>query len=50
MRTTIRSRAYVEEAASRVPSPDQYAGACVRLLSAQGIESRGQVITLDLAS
>ncbi len=49
MRTTIRSRAYVEEAASRVPSPDQYAGACVRLLSAQGIDSRGQVITLDLA-
>ncbi|MCX7043740.1 MAG: SDR family NAD(P)-dependent oxidoreductase [Gammaproteobacteria bacterium] len=50
MRTTIRSRAYVEEAASRVPSPDQYAGACVRLLSAGGIESRGQVVTLDLAS
>lgn len=49
MRTTIRSRAYVEEAASRVPSPDQYAGACVRLLSAQGIDSRGQVVTLDLA-
>jgi NAD(P)-dependent dehydrogenase (short-subunit alcohol dehydrogenase family) len=50
MRTTIRSRAYVEEAASRVPSPDQYAGACVRLLSAGGIESRGQVVTLGLAS
>lgn len=50
MRTTIRSRAYVEEAASRVPSPDRYAGACVRLLSAEGIESRGQVLTLDPAS
>lgn len=49
MRTTLRSRAYVEEAASRVPSPDQYAGACVRLLSAEGVESRGQVLTLDLA-
>ena len=49
MRTTLRSRAYVEEAASRVPSPDQYAGACVRLLSAEGVESRGQVLTLGLA-
>ncbi len=49
MRTTIRSRAYVEEAASRLPSPDQYAGGCVRLLSAEGIDSRGQVVTLDLA-
>ena len=49
MRTTIRSRAFVEEAASRVPLPDRYAGACVRLLSAEGIDSRGQVVTLDLA-
>ena len=49
MRTTIRSRAYVEEAASRVTSPDQYASACVRLLSAEGVESRGQFVTLDLA-
>ena len=46
MRTTIRSRAYVEEAASRVPSPDRYADLCVRLLSADGIDSRGQVVTL----
>ena len=50
MRTTIRSRAYVEEAASRVPSPDRYADACVRLLSSQGVESRGQIVTVDLAA
>ena len=50
MRTTIRSRAYVEEAASRVPSPDRYADACVRLLSADGIDSRGQVVTLDITA
>ena len=50
MRTTLRSRAYVEEAASRVPSPDRYAGECVRLLSAEGIGSRGQIVTLDVTA
>lgn len=50
MRTTIRSRAYVEEAASRVPSPDRYAEECVRLLSAEGIGSRGQIVTLDVTA
>jgi NAD(P)-dependent dehydrogenase (short-subunit alcohol dehydrogenase family) len=47
MRSNIRSRAYVEEAASRVPSPDRYAQACVHLLSAAGVDQRGQVLTLD---
>ena len=45
MRSNIRSRAYVEEAASRVPSPDRYANACVHLLSAAGIDRRGQVVS-----
>ena len=47
MRSNIRSRAYVEEAASRVPSPARYADACVHLLSAAGRERRGEVVTLD---
>lgn len=50
MRSNIRSRAYVEEAASRVPSPSGYADACVHLLSAAGIDRRGQVMTIDIAS
>lgn len=45
MRSNIRSRAYVEEAASRVPSPDRYANACVHLLSAAGLDRRGQVVS-----
>jgi len=45
MRTNIRSRAFVEEAASRVPMPTRYANACVHLLSAAGIDRRGQVLT-----
>ncbi len=48
MRTSIRARAYVEEAASQVPYPTAYAQACVRLLSAEGAVHRGQVVTQDL--
>ena len=44
MRSNIRSRAYVEEAASQVPSPLRYANACVHLLSAAGKPRRGQVM------
>ncbi|MND04271.1 hypothetical protein D3C83_244660 [compost metagenome] len=44
MRTNIRSRAFVEEAATKVPSPDRYAQACVRLLSPAGLAERGQVV------
>lgn len=47
MRSNIRSRAYVEEAASRVPSPARYAEACVHLLSAAGRERRGEVVTIN---
>ena len=41
MRSNIRSRAYVEEAASRVPSPLRSANACVHLLSVAGRAHRG---------
>jgi len=44
MRTSVRARAYVEEAASQVPGPGAYAGHCVHLLSAAGADSRGQVV------
>ena len=43
MRSALRGRAYVEEAASKVPWPADYAGACVELLSAAGAAWRGQV-------
>jgi NAD(P)-dependent dehydrogenase (short-subunit alcohol dehydrogenase family) len=48
MRSNIRARAFVEEAATRVPSPSAYADSCVHLLSPAGVASRGQVLTLDL--
>ena len=44
MRSNIRSRAYVEEAASGVASPLRPANACVHLLSAAGISRRGEVL------
>ena len=47
MRSNIRSRAYVEEAASRVPLPEHYASACVHLLSDAGKDRRGQIVILD---
>lgn len=47
MRSNIRSRAYVEEAASRVPLPSRYANACVHLLSAAGLGNRGQVLSVE---
>lgn len=43
MRSDIRARAYVEEAASRCPSPAHYAPACVHLLSPAGAAQRGRV-------
>ncbi len=43
MRTTIRSRAYLEEAATKCPPASVYAPACVHLLSAAGSDRRGQV-------
>jgi NAD(P)-dependent dehydrogenase (short-subunit alcohol dehydrogenase family) len=43
MRTDLRARAYVEEAATGWPAPSRYAPACVHLLSAAGRAHRGRV-------
>ncbi len=43
MRSTVRSRAYVEEAATVFPAPAVYAPACVHLLSEAGRGQRGKV-------
>lgn len=43
MRSAVRNRAYVEEAATLCPPPSLYAPACVHLLSAAGAAQRGQV-------
>jgi NAD(P)-dependent dehydrogenase (short-subunit alcohol dehydrogenase family) len=45
MRSNIRGRAYVEEAASKVPTPARYGNACVHLLSPAGARWRGEVLT-----
>jgi NAD(P)-dependent dehydrogenase (short-subunit alcohol dehydrogenase family) len=50
MRTNIRSRAFVEEAATLCPSPGLYANACVHLLSAAGRDKRGQIWTPQIES
>jgi len=44
MHSNIRSRAYVEEAAVRMPSPLRTAQACVHLLSPAGVAWRGEVL------
>lgn len=43
MRSTLRSRAFVEEAATKCNPADAYALACVHLLSAAGRQQRGLV-------
>lgn len=43
MRTSLRARAFMEDAVSSAPSPSVYAAACVHLLSAAGAAQRGQV-------
>ena len=48
MRTSIRARAYVDEAATDCPEAGAYANACVYLLSAQGIAQRGQLFKPQL--
>lgn len=45
MHSSLRGRAYVEEAATGCPAPEAYAGACVHLLSPAGRDQRGQVFT-----
>lgn len=49
MRTSIRARAYVEEAATHCPEPANYAPACVYLLSAAGSAFRGQILRPTLS-
>jgi len=44
MHTNIRSRAFIEEAATRVPMPARSANACVHLLSPAGAAWRGEVL------
>lgn len=44
MRTSIRSRAFVDEAATHCPEASVYAPACVYLLSAQGASERGRIL------
>lgn len=43
MRTPLRARAYVDDAAARTRDAAAYAAACVTLLSAAGARHRGQV-------
>lgn len=44
MRTSIRVRAYVDEAATNCPDASEYAPVCVYLLSADGKAARGQIL------
>ncbi len=50
MRSALRGRAYVEEAATKVPWPAAYAAACVHLLSSAGADSRGKIVRPDVLS
>lgn len=43
MRTGLRANAYAEDGDRDARDPGEYAGACVELLSAAGLERRGQV-------
>jgi NAD(P)-dependent dehydrogenase (short-subunit alcohol dehydrogenase family) len=44
MKTSIRARAYVDDAATNCPDASVYARACVYLLSADGMAARGQIL------
>lgn len=44
MKTSIRARAFVDDAATNCPSATVYAPACVYLLSAAGAQARGQIL------
>jgi NAD(P)-dependent dehydrogenase (short-subunit alcohol dehydrogenase family) len=46
MRTELRAKAYVEDDSRQSRDPDDYAGACVTLLSSAGIAHRGTVWSL----
>jgi hypothetical protein len=47
MKTSIRARAYVDDAATNCPDAALYAPACVYLLSAEGKSARGQILRPD---
>lgn len=47
IRTSLRARAYVEEAATACPEAETVAQACVHLLSAEGVAYRGQTLKLE---
>lgn len=44
MKTSIRARAYVDDAATNCPAAAEYAPVCVYLLSADGKAARGQIL------
>lgn len=46
MRTSLRARAYADDAPEAAHDPDAYAEACVTLLSAAGADHRGKVWSL----
>ncbi|MBP7370621.1 MAG: SDR family NAD(P)-dependent oxidoreductase [Arenimonas sp.] len=48
MKTSIRVRAFVDEAATNCPAASHYAPACVYLLSAAGTTARGQILRPSL--
>lgn len=48
MKTSIRARAYVDDAATDCPSASLYAPVCVYLLSAVGAQARGQILRPSL--
>lgn len=50
MRTALRGRAYVEDAAVDHPAASAYAAACVHLLSAAGRDQRGRIYTPEAAA
>lgn len=43
MRTALRAKAYIEDEDRQARDPDDYAAACVNLLSPAGVRHRGQV-------
>jgi NAD(P)-dependent dehydrogenase (short-subunit alcohol dehydrogenase family) len=48
MRTGLRARAYIEEAATACPEAESYAQTCVYLLSAEGAAHRGQILKPEM--
>lgn len=49
MQTPLRAKAFMSEVPGTWPPASAYAGACVHLLSAAGVDQRGKVWTPDIA-